>query len=71
MTTVQDILTFLEGFAPYDLAESWDNVGLLCGERTQEVTGVLCALDVTEQVVQEAAEQGAQLIEGLTLSVAD
>lgn len=62
MTTVQDILTFLEGFAPYGLAESWDNVGLLCGERTQEVTGVLCALDVTEQVVQEAAEQGAQLI---------
>ena len=62
MTTVQDSLTFLEGFAPYELAESWDNVGLLCGERTQEVTGVLCALDVTEQVVQEAAEQGAQLI---------
>ena len=31
MTTVQDILTFMEGLAPYKLAESWDNVGLLCG----------------------------------------
>ena len=33
MTTVQDILTFMEGLAPYELAESWDNVGLLCGDR--------------------------------------
>ena len=52
MTTVQDILTFMEGLAPYELAESWDNVGLLCGDRAQEVTSVLCALDVTETVVQ-------------------
>ena len=51
MTTVHDILTFLEGFTPPELAESWDNVGLLCGDRSQEVTNVLCALDVTEEVV--------------------
>lgn len=62
MTTVQDILIFMEGLAPYELAESWDNVGLLCGDRAQEVTSVLCALDVTETVVQEAAERGAQLV---------
>ena len=62
MTTVQDILTFLEGFTPPALAESWDNVGLLCGDRMQAVTNVLCALDVTEAVVAEAAEKGAQLI---------
>ena len=59
MTTVQDILTFMEGLAPYELAESWDNVGLLCGDRAQEVTSVLCALDVTETVVQEAVERAA------------
>ena len=52
----------MEGLAPYELAESWDNVGLLCGDRAQEVTSVLCALDVTETVVQEAAERGAQLV---------
>ena len=62
MITVQDILTFLEGFVPPELAEGWDNVGLLCGNRTQPVTKVLCALDVTEQVVAEAAARGAQLI---------
>lgn len=62
MTTVQDILTFLEGFVPPELAESWDNIGLLAGDRASQVSGVLCALDVTEQVVAEAAENGAQLI---------
>lgn len=62
MITVQDILTFLEGFAPYELAESWDNVGLLAGDRAQPVSSVLCALDITEQVVEEAAALGAQLI---------
>lgn len=60
--TVQEILTFLEGFAPVELAEHWDNVGLLCGGRQQPVTAVLCALDVTEQVIEEAAARGAELV---------
>ena len=62
MITVQDIVTLLEGLAPPALAESWDNVGLLCGDRAREVTNVLCSLDITEQVVAEAAERGAQMI---------
>ena len=60
--TVQEILTFLEGFAPVELAEHWDNVGLLCGDRQQPVAAVLCALDVTEQVIEEAAARGAELV---------
>ena len=60
MSTVQDILSFLEGFAPPDLAEHWDNVGLLCGDRSQPVTAALCALDITEQVVEEAVACCAQ-----------
>lgn len=60
--TVQEILTFLEGFAPVELAEHWDNVGLLCGDRQQPVTAVLCALDVTEQAIEEAAARGAELV---------
>ena len=57
MITVSDVLDFLEGFAPPELAESWDNVGLLCGDRRSEVTSVLCALDATETVVQEAIDR--------------
>lgn len=62
MTTVQDILTVLETLAPYSLAESWDNCGLLAGDRTASVSHVLCALDVTEAVAQEASRIGAQVI---------
>lgn len=62
MPTVNEILHCLEQFAPETLAESWDNVGLMAGDRAQPVTRVLCALDVTETVAQEAARVGAQLI---------
>lgn len=62
MTTVHDILKALEDFAPVSLAESWDNVGLMTGDGSQPVRRVLCALDVTEAVVAEAAERGAELI---------
>lgn len=62
MINLQDIMVCLETFAPYELAEDWDNCGLMVGDRTQAISRVLCALDVTETVVQEAIERGAQMI---------
>ncbi len=62
MVTVGEILKYMEELAPYELAESWDNVGLLCGDREQEVDSVVCALDVTIDVIREAKEKGASLI---------
>ena len=62
MTKVSDILKFIESLAPRHMAESWDNVGLLCGSRNQTVTKVLVALDPFEGVCREAAELGAELI---------
>lgn len=62
MIQVKQILHCLEQTAPYDLAEHWDNVGLLVGDPEAEVEGVLCALDITETVVEEAAERGCNLI---------
>lgn len=62
MAKVSDVLSVLEQFAPYELAESWDNVGLLVGDRHYEIKTVLCALDITERVVDEAIEIGANLI---------
>lgn len=62
MVRVKEILSKLENVAPYELAEHWDNVGLLVGDPEQEVTGVLCALDITLDVVEEAIERGCQLI---------
>lgn len=62
MTTVGEILSYLEERAPLSLAEDWDNVGLLAGKHEQTVTRVLCALDVTEGVIAEAIARGAELI---------
>lgn len=62
MTTVNDILRFLEKLAPPELKMEWDNVGLLCGDRAAEVTRVLVALDPFEHVCREAVQRGAQLL---------
>ena len=62
MPTVHEIERSLYNWAPQELAESWDNVGLLVGSGAQSVNRVLIALDVTEWVAQEAVERGADLI---------
>ncbi|MFI3226795.1 MAG: Nif3-like dinuclear metal center hexameric protein [Clostridia bacterium] len=58
----KNILSFLEQFAPYELAESWDNCGLLVGDKEQEVKKVICALDVTQNVINEAINTDCNLI---------
>jgi len=62
MTTVSDILHYLDTLAPRELAEPWDNVGLLCGSPNTPVTKVLLALDPFEGVCREAGAIGAELI---------
>ena len=62
MTTVADILQFMETLAPRSLKMDWDNVGLLCGSKKTPVTKILVALDPFEAVCREAAQWGAELI---------
>lgn len=62
MTTVYDIVRFMESIAPQSKKESWDNVGLLCGRRDKQVTTILVALDPFEDVAEEAVKLGADLI---------
>lgn len=62
MTTVNDILSFLETIAPQAKKQSWDNVGLLCGRKNKEVNRILIALDPFEAVADEAIRRGADLI---------
>lgn len=59
---VQNIISELETVAPLAYQESYDNVGLLVGNRTDAVEKVLITLDVTEAVVREAIACGANLI---------
>lgn len=62
VTTVGMVHEFLQEKAPFELQEGFDNAGFLVGREEASVSKILVALDITEQVVQEAAEQGAQLI---------
>ncbi len=62
VTTVKTIADFLNEFAPLDLAEDWDNVGLLLGSDTAGVKKVLTCLTLTEDVADEAVSDGFQLI---------
>lgn len=62
MSTVREIEAFIARLAPKELAYSWDNCGLLLGSPRQEVKKVLVALDLFEDVADEAIEVGADLI---------
>ena len=62
MTTVGEILDYLETLAPRSMKMDWDNVGLLCGSKNRPVTKVLIALDPFESVCREAEAWGAELL---------
>lgn len=62
MTTVADILNFLETLAPRELKMDWDNVGLNCGRQDAPVSKILLALDPFEHVCREAVQWGADLL---------
>ncbi len=60
--TVKEITNIIEEFAPLDYAEGFDNVGLLIGDNSMHVTGVLATLDTLENVVDEAIVKNCNLI---------
>ena len=61
--TVKDIYERLNAKIPDTLREEWDNDGLMCApDVTREVSKVLLTLDVTEELVDYAIEQGFDLI---------
>ncbi len=62
MTTVADILRYIETLAPADMKEDWDHVGLNCGHFDAPVHRVLVALDPFDAALQEAKEWGAELL---------
>ncbi len=59
---IQDVISCLEQAAPPAYQESYDNATLICGDSNAALKGVLCTLDCTEAVVEEAIALGANLI---------
>lgn len=59
---IRDIVSSIEQIAPVSYQESYDNSGLIVGDYSQEVSGVVICLDVIESVVKEAIQLGANMI---------
>jgi dinuclear metal center YbgI/SA1388 family protein len=55
---VANLLDLLERLAPAQLAQPWDNSGLLVGDKAAPVCRMLAALEVTEAVLAEAVAGG-------------
>jgi dinuclear metal center YbgI/SA1388 family protein len=62
MTRIKDIVKYIEQIAPLAYQEEDDNAGLVIGDSSMLVTGVLICLDITEPVLQEAKEKNCNLI---------
>ena len=62
MATVTEIYRFLDKKAPFYLQMSYDNAGFLVGRGETEVKRLMVALDITEEVIEEARQAGCQLI---------
>ena len=59
---ISEVIQTLESYAPLSYAENYDNAGLLTGSPVWQCAGVICSLDATEDVVNEAKEKGCNLI---------
>ena len=59
---IKEITNYLESLAPLATQESYDNSGLICGDKNTEITNALISLDCTEVIIQEAIDKGCNLI---------
>jgi dinuclear metal center YbgI/SA1388 family protein len=62
VSTVGELVAALEAAYPPELAESWDAVGLVCGDPSESTDQVLICVDPVDSTVDEAIERGAGLI---------
>ena len=59
---VKAVYDFLDYIAPFSAAAEWDNTGLSVGSMNADISKILVALDVTDDVIKTALDIGAQLV---------
>lgn len=59
---LRKVINSLESWAPAPYQESYDNSGLIVGDKNAEVNGCIICLDSTEAVIDEAIEAGVNLV---------
>ena len=58
----KEIMAKLEELSPISYASSWDNVGLLLGDKEKEIKKILVTVDVTDDVIDQAVRLEADFI---------
>ncbi|EHT1215155.1 Nif3-like dinuclear metal center hexameric protein, partial [Campylobacter jejuni] len=53
---LSEIYNFLDQLSPFNIQESWDNSGILLGDRDSEISTVYLSLDIDENIIKEASE---------------
>ncbi len=59
---IAEIIHSLEQLAPPSLQEDYDNAGLITGNSSWDCTGILCSLDATEEIIEEAKSKNCNLV---------
>lgn len=59
---LKQLISEIEKFAPLSYQESYDNCGLLTGNKEQQITGAILCLDCTEAIIDEAILKNCNLI---------
>jgi dinuclear metal center YbgI/SA1388 family protein len=62
VTTVRDLVGFLDDRLPFSWAEPWDRVGLLAGDPSAEVVRIFVSLDPTVSALRRARDAGANVL---------
>ncbi|MBR2397898.1 MAG: Nif3-like dinuclear metal center hexameric protein, partial [Clostridia bacterium] len=65
---IKDVLDKIEKFAPLEISQDiinnggYDNSGLIIGDREEEITGIVLAIDLSNEALDLAMEKNANLI---------
>ncbi len=62
MHKVKDIFEFINSHSPFDTQESWDNSGMLVGDKNAEVKNIGVSLDVTDEIITQAVDKNIDLL---------
>ena len=62
MAKVCDVIEIMENWAPSQLAESWDNVGLISGDPENNIESVIVTLDITEETISLAQKNRPSIV---------
>ncbi len=61
MMRLQQLLDVLNQLSPFELQDSWDNSGLILGEKEQEINKIYLSLDIEEEMFDHL-EEGSVLV---------